>query len=307
MAEDSEEEGVAAAPTMSDVLEDLRPRSNQGDDERSSTGLAPGSDREGDDKEPDAAKDHPSRSTASQADSDLTLERGYSAASNASDAKPSRAGFKSQSAVFSTFTPGLIKSSSFDGKTPAEPKPRKQGTPNTKGVKIADEVVSVTVDSQPNAESGLLNLNRKPTQGILRNSAKYHTIVTAPHVVDDDREHLSLQQRAEETRKKHLQKLRASNPRPSQQQVFSAMRHMICVQHYRPTIPSNTPPLLKKLLQQGWAPDPRDRPTCAEMLAVLARLDARLQATLSSQLVTTSSSSSSSWSPVRPSRDLTPL
>lgn len=48
------------------------------------------------------------------------------------------------------------------------------------------------------------------------------------------------------------------------------MKHMICVQRYRPPIPLDTPELVRKVITLGWEADPDRRLSAAEMLAMLS-------------------------------------
>jgi len=62
----------------------------------------------------------------------------------------------------------------------------------------------------------------------------------------------------------------------SRHDIQSQLRHLICVEHYRPTLPPDMPDELAALLQRAWHPAPHCRPAAAEFVATLARLAAAL-------------------------------
>lgn len=76
-----------------------------------------------------------------------------------------------------------------------------------------------------------------------------------------------------------------SRPRPpdfasifvSRHDVQSQLRHLICVEHYRPTIPPDMPDELASLLTRAWHPVPNMRPDASEFVAVIAGLVEQLR------------------------------
>ena len=77
------------------------------------------------------------------------------------------------------------------------------------------------------------------------------------------------QRREKQERRRRLQQLQSARV-PSAQQVYAALKHMICSQHYRPPIPLDTPELVRAAIQAGWDPEPARRPSAQELLDALS-------------------------------------
>ena len=58
----------------------------------------------------------------------------------------------------------------------------------------------------------------------------------------------------------------------SRHEIQSQLTHLICIEHYRPTLPADMPDALAALLTRAWHPSPAARPTAAEFCTTVALL-----------------------------------
>ena len=52
-------------------------------------------------------------------------------------------------------------------------------------------------------------------------------------------------------------------------QTFEEFRNAVCFRHYRPKIPDNTHPSIKRLIECCWQPNPERRPSFPEIITAL--------------------------------------
>ena len=52
-------------------------------------------------------------------------------------------------------------------------------------------------------------------------------------------------------------------------ETFEAFRDAVCFRHYRPKIPDNTHPSIKRLIECCWQPNPERRPSFPEIITAL--------------------------------------
>ena len=63
----------------------------------------------------------------------------------------------------------------------------------------------------------------------------------------------------------------------SRHEVQSQLRHLICVEHYRPTLPADMPDALASLLTRAWHPLPAHRPTAGDFVNTILNLTHQLK------------------------------
>lgn len=63
----------------------------------------------------------------------------------------------------------------------------------------------------------------------------------------------------------------------SRHEVQSQLRHLICVEHYRPTLPADMPDALASLLTRAWHPLPALRPNAADFVNTILNLTHQLK------------------------------